>query len=78
MKEPYVEGLATRHGPESCVCDGDGAGEALAGENAGRLSSSVITRPGRRPWWLKGKATRVSALSQGDTRSRGVVEPAHA
>jgi hypothetical protein len=35
MEEPYVEGLATRDGPESCACSGNGVGEALAGVRAG-------------------------------------------
>ena len=34
-KETYVEGLANHSGPESCVGDGNGAGEALTGVRAG-------------------------------------------
>src|SRR5258708_27372449 len=36
MEELYVEGLATRGGPESCVDDPRGRGEALTGARAGR------------------------------------------
>ena len=36
MKEPYGEDKASHPGPESCVGAGNGAGEALTGENTGR------------------------------------------
>ncbi len=36
MEELYAEGLATRGGPESCVDDPRGRGEALTGVRAGR------------------------------------------
>ena len=36
MEELYVEGLATHGGPESCVDDPQGRGEALTGARAGR------------------------------------------
>ena len=78
MEEPYVEGVANRHGPESCAGGGDAVGEALTGEHAGRLLSSEITSLGRRPRWLRGKATRQAALARVACRSHGVVEPAHA
>src|SRR6218665_150555 len=45
MKEPYVEGLASYGGPESCVHIREGVGEALIGERAGRVSSRVIHAP---------------------------------
>ena len=35
MEELYVEGLATHGGPESCVDDPRGRGEALTGVRAG-------------------------------------------
>jgi hypothetical protein len=34
MKEPYVEGLASHGGPESCVGDPRGRSEALTGVHA--------------------------------------------
>jgi len=36
MEELYVEGLATHDGPEPCVDDPRGRGEALVGARAGR------------------------------------------
>jgi hypothetical protein len=42
MKVSYVEGLASHGGPESCVCTGNGAGEALTGVRAGRVLSREI------------------------------------
>ncbi len=42
MKVPYVEGLASHVGPESCVHIREGAGEALTGVRAGRVLSREI------------------------------------
>ncbi len=42
MKEPYIEGLATRDGPESCVDVREDGGEALTGVRMGRVSSREI------------------------------------
>ena len=36
MREPYIEGVATHDGPESCVGVREGGGEALTGVRAGR------------------------------------------
>ena len=36
MKEPYIEGVAIRGGPESCVSVREGGGEALTGVRVGR------------------------------------------
>ena len=46
MKESYVEGLANHGGPESCVCNREGAGEALTGESVGWVLSREITTRG--------------------------------
>ena len=35
MREPYIEGVAIRGGPESCVGDPRGRSEALTGVRAG-------------------------------------------
>ncbi len=43
MKEPYVEGLATHSGPESCVAVRKGRSEALTGVRAGRVFSRERT-----------------------------------
>ena len=36
MRELYIEGVATRDGPESCAGVREGGGEALTGVRAGR------------------------------------------
>ena len=46
MKESYVEGLASYGGPESCVNNRKGVGEALTGVRAGRVLSREIHAPG--------------------------------
>lgn len=43
MKESYKKGIASHLGPESCLDDPRGRGEALTRESAGGLLSSVIT-----------------------------------
>ena len=46
MEELYVEGLATHGGPESCVDDPRGRGEALTGVRAGRAMEPRNGNPG--------------------------------
>ena len=41
MKEPYIEGMATRDDPESCAGTREGGGEALTGARMGRVLSPV-------------------------------------
>ncbi len=48
MEELYAEGLATHGGPESCVDDPRGRGEALTGARAGRSVDRGTCRPGYR------------------------------
>jgi RNA-directed DNA polymerase len=43
MKESYNEGVASHIGPESCLDDPRGSGEALTGESTGGLLSSEST-----------------------------------
>ena len=43
MKEPYIEGVATHDGPESCVVDREVQGEALTGACTGTVLSREIT-----------------------------------
>jgi len=43
MKESDMEGVASHHGPGSCVGGGDAAGEAWTGVRAGQPLSSEIT-----------------------------------
>ncbi len=64
MKESCNEGLASHIGPESCLDDPRGRGEALTGESTGGLSSSEITSI-RRPSELSGvKAPQGAALCE--------------
>ena len=53
MKESYGEGVATHTDPETCAGARKGAGEALTGARAGRVSSREIHAPSRkrRPLW---------------------------
>ena len=46
MRETYVKGVATHHGPESWVGTGNGACQALTGESVGQVLSSEITQSG--------------------------------
>jgi RNA-directed DNA polymerase len=45
MKVLYIEGLANHIGPESCIVDRKGEGEALTGERAGWVLSCEINAP---------------------------------
>jgi hypothetical protein len=45
MKVRNIEGVATHNGPESCVGTGNGDGEALTGERAGRVLSREMHDP---------------------------------
>ncbi len=79
MKVPHVEGLASHNGPESCVGDRKGAGEALTGERAGQVLSreseyGAGCRRGRNTW----KATQDTSLWQEVSWPRVVEDPEHA
>jgi hypothetical protein len=77
MEELYAEGLATHGGPESCVDDPRGRGEALTGARAGQDIEprnqffGVPTLSGRR------KATLLAALPRAVSGPRAVGEPGH-
>src|SRR5215472_19188346 len=62
MGELYVEGLATRGGPESCVDDPRGRGEALAWARAGRAIEPRNHRSGVPTLYKRRKATPLAAL----------------
>src|SRR4051794_5147256 len=62
MKEPYIEGVATRDDPESCACTREGAGEALTGARMG----SVLSRENRQ----SGAPTPLSEAEGNTTRER--------
>ena len=79
MRVPYDEGLASHIGPESCVGDREGAGEALTGESAGRvLSRESEFASGCRRSHLVRKATRAIPSAQGMDRPCVVEDPARA
>jgi len=63
MEEPYIEGVATHDGPESCVRVREGAGEALTGARAGwAIEPRNYSCPGCRRRSLRRKATPSPAL----------------
>ena len=64
MKGSYVEGLAAHSGPESCLDDPRGRGEALTGGSAGGLLSSENTTSRRPIQSLVEKATQAASLSE--------------
>jgi hypothetical protein len=74
MEVLYVEGLATHGGPEPCVDDPRGRGEALdrgtcrPGYRAAKSESGVLTLSVR---W---KATSSAALSRAASGPRAVLE----
>jgi hypothetical protein len=62
MEEPYVEGVATHDGPESCAVVREGGGEALTGVRAGRAieprntldrGADAVDRSGRPHRWQR-------------------------
>ena len=79
VKVSDSEGLASHTGPESCVVVGDGCGEALAGERAGRvLSPEIKVLAGCRRAPNTRKATRFAPVGRGVGRPGGVGDPWHA
>lgn len=64
MKESHGEGLASHTGPESCLDDPRGRGEALTGESTGGLLSSENTKFRRPSQWAGAKATRAATSSE--------------
>ena len=77
MEELYVEGLATHGGPQPCVDDPRGRGEALAGARAGRAIEPRNHRSGVPTLSRKWKATPLAALSRAVSGPRAVREPGH-
>ena len=76
MKESYREGDAHHSGPESCLDDLRGRGEALTGESTGGLLSCEITSSRMPTRWVAGEGN-----TSGNDRTRvapgfgGVIEP---
>ena len=77
MEELYVEGLATRGGPQPCVDVPRGRGEALAGARAGRAIEPRNQTSGVPTLSEKRKATSLVALSRAAGGPRAVGEPGH-
>jgi hypothetical protein len=73
MEELYVEGLATHDGPESCVDDPRGRGEALTGARAGRAIEPRNEVNGVPTLSMKWKATPLAAVSRGASGPRAVL-----
>jgi hypothetical protein len=77
MEEFYVDGLATHGGPESCVDDLRGRGEALTGVRAGRAIEPRNQGIGVSTSYQWRKATPYSALARAGCGPRAVGEPWH-
>ena len=77
MEELYVEGPATHGGPESCVDDLRGRGEALTRARAGRAIEPRNQRSGVPTLSRLWKATPPVALSRASGGPRAVTEPGH-
>ena len=77
MEEPYVEGVATHDGPESCVAAREGGGEALTGVRAGRVIEPRNCSFGVPTLFKWRKATLPAALARVVGGPRGVREPWH-
>ncbi|WP_159396736.1 hypothetical protein [Sorangium cellulosum] len=58
MEKPYIEGVATHDGPESCVGAREGDGEALTGVRMGRVLSREIRQFGVLTLLSEAEATR--------------------
>jgi len=75
MKESYNEGIASHIGPESCLDDPRGHGEALTGESTGGQLSSENTRFWRPILLCEGEGEIVSCGKLAADNSGGVLEP---
>jgi hypothetical protein len=77
MEELYAEGLATHGGPESCVDDPRGRGEALTGVRAGRAIEPRNEAIGVPTLYKRRKATSLAAFSRAVGGPRVVKDPWH-
>jgi hypothetical protein len=77
MEELCAEGLATHGGPESCVDDPRGRGEALTGARAGRAIEPRNQDSGVPTSLSWRKATLPAALARAAGGPRAVGEPGH-
>jgi hypothetical protein len=77
MEELYAEGLATHGGPESCVDDLRGRGEALTGVRAGRVIEPRNKQSGVPTLSEVRKARFLAALARAAGGPRVVGDPWH-
>jgi hypothetical protein len=78
MEELYVEGLANRDGPESCIGICEDVGEALIGVHTGwAIEPRNVSSLGCRRRSPERKAISVAALSRVVSGPRVVGEPVH-
>ena len=70
MQVSYMKGLASHHGPESCLDRQQWNGEALTGENTGALKSSEITTTRRQTLYNEGESKIVHTEKARDGRLR--------
>ena len=77
MEVSYMKGLASHHGPESCLDRQQWDGEALTGESTGALTSSENTSNRRRPYTTEGKAISSIPKRRGLGDCGGVKERQH-
>jgi hypothetical protein len=79
MEEPYTEGVAIHGGPEPCVDDPRGRGEAWdRGTRRPAIEPRNQARSGCRRCHPKRKATSPAALARVAGGARAVEEPVHA
>jgi hypothetical protein len=64
MKELYIEDLANRGGPESCVCVREGVGEALTGVRVGLAIEPRNQKFGVLTLFRRRKATSPVAMDE--------------
>jgi hypothetical protein len=77
MEELHAEGVAIHGGPESCVDDPRGRGEALTGVRVGRVIEPRNREFGAPTSYDRRKATPLAALSRAVSGPRAVGEPWH-
>jgi hypothetical protein len=79
MEELYVEGVATRDGPEPCVGVREDVGEASVGAHVGRaIEPRKNLDPGCRRFQIGGRQHRRQRYSRVAVGPRAVGEPVHA
>src|SRR4051794_14238109 len=75
MKVLHVEGLANHDGPESCAGVRKGVGEALTGEDAGRVLSHEMLSSGEPTLWRKAEGNTGRRVTASTVRPCVVQRP---